>query len=155
LLVGALQDNKRATVIGANTFGKGSVQSILPLPSGAGLKLTTARYYTPSGHAIQADGIHPDIIIESGTKASQETPKVTRERDLPGHLAAEGPQGGGRVQDGGAIVIDGGIGDEVSGMLARDVPADPSSSRDVVLRVGYQTLRSQIAAKPASDRVTR
>src|SRR5262249_45446040 len=86
LLVGALQDNKRATVVGANTFGKGSVQSILPLPSGAGLKLTTARYYTPSGHAIQADGIHPDVVIEPGTRAPTESPKITRERDLPGHL---------------------------------------------------------------------
>src|SRR5205085_6388801 len=103
LLIGALQDNKRATVVGANTFGKGSVQSILPLPSGAGLKLTTARYYTPSGHAIQADGIHPDVVIESGTKGPQETPRVTRERDLPGHLAAEGPQGGAVAHDGGAI----------------------------------------------------
>ena len=108
LLVGALQDNKRATVVGANTFGKGSVQSILPLPSGAGLKLTTARYYTPSGHAIQADGIHPDVVIESGTNGPQEAPKVTRERDLPGHLAAEGPQGGAGQRDAGAIVLDGG-----------------------------------------------
>ena len=72
LLVGALQDNHRATVVGSNTFGKGSVQSILPLPNGAGLKLTTARYYTPSGHAIQADGIHPDIVIEPGTRGPSE-----------------------------------------------------------------------------------
>ncbi len=148
LLVGALQDNKRATVVGANTFGKGSVQSILPLPNGAGLKLTTARYYTPSGHAIQADGIHPDVVIESGTKGPQETPKVTRERDLPGHLAAEGPQGGAGQRDAGALVVDGGTPDMVSGMLARDVPVDPSSSNDVVLRVGYQMLRAQVAARP-------
>ena len=151
LLVGALQDNKRATVIGANTFGKGSVQSILPLPSGAGLKLTTARYYTPSGHAIQADGIHPDVVIESGTRGPAEAPKVTRERDLPGHLAAEGPQGG-KGRDGGATVMDGGTADEVSGMLAREVPADPSSSPDVVLRVGYQMLKSQISSRPAGPR---
>ena len=147
LLVGALQDNKRATVVGANTFGKGSVQSILPLPNGSGLKLTTARYYTPSGHAIQADGIHPDVIIESGTRGPAEAPKITRERDLPGHLAAEGPQGGAVARDGGAIHVDGGTADQVSGMLARDVPADPSSSTDVVLRVGYQMLRSQVATK--------
>ena len=147
LLVGALQDNKRATVVGANTFGKGSVQSILPLPSGAGLKLTTARYYTPSGHAIQADGIHPDVVIESGTKGPQETPKVTRERDLPGHLAAEGPQGGAAQRDAGALVLDGGTPDMVSGMLARDVPVDPSSSTDVVLRVGYQMLKAQVATR--------
>jgi carboxyl-terminal processing protease len=149
LLVGALQDNKRATVVGANTFGKGSVQSILPLPSGAGLKLTTARYYTPSGHAIQADGIHPDVVIESGTRGPAEAPKVTRERDLPGHLPGEGPQGGATARDGGAVVLDGGPGgtDVVSGMLARDMPSDPSSSPDVVLRVGYQMLKSQVASK--------
>lgn len=150
LLVGALQDNKRATVVGVNTFGKGSVQSILPLPNGAGLKLTTARYYTPSGHAIQADGIHPDVVIESGTRAPSEPPKVTREKDLPGHLPAEGPQGGPVVaRDAGAIIVDGGVQDEVSGMAARDVPKDPSTSTDVVLRVGFQMLKSQVAARPS------
>ncbi len=147
LLIGALQDNRRATVVGANTFGKGSVQSILPLPNGAGLKLTTARYYTPSGHAIQADGIHPDVVIESGTRGPTDAPKVTRERDLPGHLAAEGPQGGATARDAGAIYVDGGALDQVSSMLARDVPVDPSSSPDVVLRVGYQMLKAQVASK--------
>jgi len=147
LLVGALQDNKRATVVGANTFGKGSVQSILPLPSGTGLKLTTARYYTPSGHAIQADGIHPDVIIESATRGPQEPPKVTRERDLPGHLSPEGPQGGGAARDAGAVVVDAGGRDEVSGALARDVPVDPSASPDVVLRVGYQMLKAEVTAR--------
>jgi carboxyl-terminal processing protease len=148
LLVGALQDNKRATVIGANTFGKGSVQSILPLPHNAGLKLTTARYYTPSGHAIQADGIHPDILIEPGTRAPSESPKVVRERDLPGHLPAEGPQGGDtRREPGPAMRLDAGPAEDVSGSIARDIPSDPSTSSDVVLRVGYQMLRSQIASK--------
>lgn len=147
LLVGALQDNKRATIVGANTFGKGSVQSILPLPSGAGLKLTTARYYTPSGHAIQADGIHPDVVLEPGTRGPAEPPKVIRERDLPGHLPAEGPQGGSAPRDGGAALrVDAGT-DEVAGTIARDIPQDPSSSNDVVLRVGYQMLRAQMSAK--------
>jgi carboxyl-terminal processing protease len=146
LLVGALQDNKRTTVVGANTFGKGSVQSILPLPNGAGLKLTTARYYTPSGHAIQADGIHPDIVIEPGTRAPNESAHIVRERDLPGHLAAEGPQGGNAPSRG--PIIDAGSGplivgdEEVIGARAREIPSDPSTSRDVVLRVGYQTLRN-------------
>jgi len=147
LLIGALQDNKRATVVGANTFGKGSVQSILPLPNHAGLKLTTARYYTPSGHAIQADGIHPDVLLEPGTRAPAETPKVVRERDLPGHLPAEGPQGGSAPRDGGAAVrVEAGA-DDVAGTIARDVPLDPSSSNDVVLRVGYQMLKAQMSAK--------
>lgn len=143
LLVGALQDNKRATVLGANTFGKGSVQSILPLPNGSGLKLTTARYYTPSGHAIQADGIHPDVVIESGTHGPTETPRVLRERDLPGHLPPEGPQGGAPARDAGSVFIDAGA-EDVASAIARDVPSDPSGSEDVVLRVGYQMLRSQI-----------
>ncbi|MBX3227937.1 MAG: S41 family peptidase [Labilithrix sp.] len=149
LLVGALQDNKRATVVGANTFGKGSVQSILPLPNGAGLKLTTARYYTPSGHAIQADGIHPDVVIEPGTRAPNEPAKVLRERDLPGHLPAEGPQGGNAPSR--APTTDAGLTsspeDEVIGSRARDIPFDPSQSRDVVLRVGYQTLRTAMSQR--------
>lgn len=145
LLVGALQDNKRATVVGANTFGKGSVQSILPLPNNAGLKLTTARYYTPSGHAIQADGIHPDVVIDPGTRAPAEIGKITRERDLPGHLPAEGPQGGSAPRDSAGVHVDGGPGDEVIGAHARDIPVDPSASNDVVLRVGYQMLRTKIA----------
>ncbi len=149
LLVGALQDNKRATVVGANTFGKGSVQSILPLPHGSGMRLTTARYYTPSGHAIQADGIHPDVLIESGTRGPNAL-KVVRERDLPGHLAAEGPEGGNIPRDdAGALAVaseDAGApdGGEVSGQIARTIPADPSTSPDIALRVGYQLLRSKV-----------
>jgi carboxyl-terminal processing protease len=146
LLVGALQDNHRATVVGANTFGKGSVQSILPLPAGAGLKLTTARYSTPSGHAIQADGIHPDIVVELESKTGDPL-RTLRERDLPGHLPPEGPQGGG-VRPGAVhgVHVDGGVGnaDEVLGSSAREIPRDPSTSSDVALRVGYQTLRSMM-----------
>jgi carboxyl-terminal processing protease len=123
------------------------VQSILPLPSGAGLKLTTARYYTPSGHAIQADGIHPDVVLDPGTRAPAELPRVVRERDLPGHLPAEGPQGGSAPRDGGAgLRVDAGT-DEVAGSIARDIPQDPASSPDVVLRVGYQMLRAQMMSK--------
>ncbi|HVJ93211.1 MAG TPA: S41 family peptidase [Labilithrix sp.] len=149
LLVGALQDNKRARVVGTNTFGKGSVQSILPLPSGAGLKLTTARYYTPSGHAIQADGIHPDVILESGAHTSSAVSKIVRERDLPGHLPAEGPQGGGARRDAGpAVRLDAGAAIEgVAVSMAHEIPRDPTASPDVVLRMGYQMLRAQMAQK--------
>ena len=62
LVAGALQDHKRATIVGEQTFGKGSVQAIVSLPGGAGLRLTVSRYYTPGGHAIQADGVHPDRL---------------------------------------------------------------------------------------------
>ena len=148
LLVGALQDNKRATVVGVNTFGKGSVQTILELPMGAGLKLTTARYYTPSGHAIQADGIHPDVVVEAGR--TPDAPQVTREKDLPGHLPAEGSQGAGARGSGAAPTAgDAGAGPAVSSDLARDVPADPAGSSDVVLRTGYQILMVEVQKRPA------
>ncbi len=66
VLAGALQDHRRAVIVGERTFGKGSVQSVLPLRNGGGIKLTTARYYTPSGRSIQAEGIEPDVVYEAG-----------------------------------------------------------------------------------------
>jgi carboxyl-terminal processing protease len=82
IVAGALQDYKRATVMGTTTFGKGSVQTILPLGNNTGLKLTTARYYTPNGRSIQAQGIEPDIQVESG----YESQLRIKEADLTGHL---------------------------------------------------------------------
>lgn len=84
IVAGALQDHKRAVIMGTQTFGKGSVQTVLPLPGNAAIKLTTARYYTPSGRSIQAKGIEPDIQVEessNGQKAAH-----LREADLEGHL---------------------------------------------------------------------
>ncbi len=83
IVAGALQDHKRATVIGTQTFGKGSVQTILPLGNNTAIKLTTARYYTPSGRSIQAKGIIPDIVIEDPTSP---TTGRLREADLEKHL---------------------------------------------------------------------
>src|SRR5258707_8220065 len=90
IVSGALQDHKRATIIGMTSFGKGSVQTILPMGEGRGaLRLTTARYYTPSGHSIQAQGITPDIKVAQGDE--EDIPKLARpsESDLQGHLAGE------------------------------------------------------------------
>src|SRR5579863_5569849 len=90
IVAGALQDHKRATMVGMTSFGKGSVQTIIPLGEGGGaLRLTTARYYTPSGHSIQAQGIIPDIAVSQGDEAN--VPKIARpsEADLPGHLIGE------------------------------------------------------------------
>jgi carboxyl-terminal processing protease len=90
IVSGALQDHKRATIIGMTSFGKGSVQTIIPLGESRGaLRLTTARYYTPSGHSIQAEGIVPDIQVAQGDEAN--VPKLARptEADLRGHLQGE------------------------------------------------------------------
>ncbi len=87
VLAGALHDNKRARVVGSRTFGKGSVQTLLPLDNGDSVKLTTARYYTPSGHSIQARGIVPDVVLKpegSGGRAP------ISEAALPRHLQGEG-----------------------------------------------------------------
>ncbi len=89
IVAGALQDHRRATIMGTLSFGKGSVQSIVPLDNGAGgaLHMTTARYYTPAGRSIQAQGIVPDIVVSGGPGA----PDYQREAELPHHLLAEGP----------------------------------------------------------------
>ena len=90
IVAGALQDHKRSVILGTKTFGKGSVQTILPLDDNSALRLTTARYYTPKGRSIQATGIVPDIVIESvpvqETKAEEKKRLGVREENLPGHL---------------------------------------------------------------------
>ncbi|HVJ65562.1 MAG TPA: S41 family peptidase [Bdellovibrionota bacterium] len=92
IVAGALQDYKRAIIAGQRTFGKGSVQTVLPIGDGSGLKLTIARYYTPSGRSIQAKGIEPDVSLDNftpdvvaQTRAKQ---KSIRENDLAGHIEA-------------------------------------------------------------------
>lgn len=91
IVAGALQDHKRALIVGTQSFGKGSVQTILPLNNGTAIKLTTARYFTPSGRSIQAKGITPDIVVEEGkvTVAGEGSRMDIREADLENHLAGE------------------------------------------------------------------
>jgi carboxyl-terminal processing protease len=88
IVAGALQDHKRAVIMGTKTFGKGSVQTILPMSGGAALKITTARYYTPSGRSIQATGILPDVVTEEAkvTKREKGAEDSLKEADLTGHL---------------------------------------------------------------------
>ena len=91
VLAGALQDHERALIIGEKTFGKGSVQSILSLRNGSGIRLTTSRYYTPKGRSIQAEGIHPDVEI-TDIQVVENGDKIKREADLDGHLVSETPK---------------------------------------------------------------
>ena len=95
IVAGALKDHKRAIIMGTQTFGKGSVQTILPLGNGTAIKLTTARYYTPSGNSIQAKGITPDIVAEEATvtEGEQQPSLGVREADLERHLSND------KVQD--------------------------------------------------------
>ena len=95
IVAGALQDHGRAVIMGTPTFGKGSVQTILPMNNHAAIKLTTARYYTPSGRSIQAEGIIPDIELDNVKLAAREEPviKPIKEADLSGHLDNENGNG--------------------------------------------------------------
>lgn len=93
IVAGALQDHKRAIVMGSQTFGKGSVQTVRPLGPDTGLKLTTARYYTPSGKSIQAKGIVPDVMVDESEEGNIFAALRTREADLDKHLGSgQGPE---------------------------------------------------------------
>ncbi len=100
IVAGALQDHKRAVLMGTSSFGKGSVQTVLPLTNERALKLTTALYYTPSGRSIQAQGIEPDIVVERARLTrDQAASGPVKEADLPGHL---GNGNGGADRPGGS-----------------------------------------------------
>lgn len=91
IVAGALQDNNRALIVGTQTFGKASVQTVIPLEDGSALKLTTARYYTPKGRSIQAEGITPDIVVKyvkqpDDTENNSGQEERIREKDLKGHI---------------------------------------------------------------------
>jgi carboxyl-terminal processing protease len=142
LVAGALQDSRRATIVGAPTFGKGSVQTIYELPGGAGMRLTTMRYYTPSGRSIQAEGIKPDILIQPETPAPPG--QIVRERDLEGHLLEES-----HVATVDATVVVDGKGSNPA-VTTGDVPTDPVKGDDFSLSVGYQSLLKTIGESRAS-----
>ncbi len=96
IVAGALQDHKRAVVMGAQTFGKGSVQTILPLGPNTGLKLTTARYYTPSGRSIQAKGIEPDVAVDDGRESPNSDARSEPGAPSGRRQARRGSRGGQR-----------------------------------------------------------
>jgi carboxyl-terminal processing protease len=88
IVAGALQDQKRAIIMGTRSFGKGSVQTIFPLSHNTAVKITTARYFTPSGRSIQAEGIEPDVVVEplKVAKTEGDSFEPLKEADLSGHL---------------------------------------------------------------------
>ena len=92
IVAGALQDHKRAVIVGTQSFGKGSVQSVLPIGGDKAIKLTTARYFTPKGRSIQAQGIHPDVFVEQSEVTTYEQ-SYYKESDLSGHLSNGNDEG--------------------------------------------------------------
>jgi carboxyl-terminal processing protease len=151
LVAGALQDNKRAPVVGAPTFGKGSVQTIVDLPGGAGLRLTTLRYYTPSGRPIQAQGVKPDILVGGASVALGYG--VLKEQNLEGYLP---PVEGGRAPlvsppaapEGTKPTSSGGAADELDLGMSRDVPTDPETGVDDALKIGYRVVTGTYSKTP-------
>ncbi len=100
IVAGALQDHARAIVMGTQSFGKGSVQTIIPLSGNGAMRLTTSRYYTPSGVSIQATGIEPDIEVPQARLEQIDAPQLRRESDLRGSLDAESEEGEAAASDG-------------------------------------------------------
>jgi carboxyl-terminal processing protease len=148
LVAGALQDHKRATIVGEPTFGKGSVQAILSLPNGAGMRLTISRYYTPSGRAIQADGVHPDVLVES-KKADAVS---FREADLEGHLAAQ-PGAAPSAAPKSVVVVPADAGAPAPDFNRKEanVPDDPETGTDAMLKVGWQVLERVMKGAPPAQ----
>lgn len=134
LVAAALKDNGRATLVGARSFGKGSVQTILPLSHQSALKLTTALYYSASGRTLQAAGVTPDYAIDSGLVANR---LLFREQNLRGHLEAEGQaplEHSASNEPGGVPITNAALHNGV----IRQVPGDPRQSPDRVLAFAFE-----------------
>ncbi len=99
IVAGALQDHRRALILGTRSFGKGSVQTIIPLSGHGAIRLTTARYYTPSGRSIQAKGIEPDIVVEQARIEKAEAPPTRNEASLRNRLPSEDEINGGKTEE--------------------------------------------------------
>lgn len=142
IVAGALQDHKRATIIGTRSFGKGSVQTIIPLGANGAIRLTTARYYTPSNRSIQAKGIDPDILIEEELpeelKAKMAAEKPRGEASLRGHL--KNPDGSDKEEE---------KKEEVSGSSSY-VPKEPE--KDTQLQYALSFLRGTAKEPPSANK---
>ena len=128
IVAGALQDHKRAVIVGTQSFGKGSVQTVLPLSNGSAVKLTTALYYTPNDRSIQAQGIVPDVEVKDKARTFE-----SREADLLGHIG--NPIGG----------------DEVRGEVPTFIPDDPAAKSPAAKGDEKEDLSSRRIPNPAKD----
>ena len=130
-MAGALQDQGRAVILGTETFGKGSVQTILPLNSGSALRLTTALYYTPNGRSIQAQGIVPDIVMDRTpiVEAAAREQQAVREENLPRH-------------------IDRGDEEDTGATSEEDINKDPQLARALELLKSWRVFQTTVASRP-------
>jgi carboxyl-terminal processing protease len=158
IVAGALQDHKRALILGTQTFGKGSVQTILPLDDTSALRLTTARYFTPNGRSIQATGIVPDIVMDQNGNlaAVEKDTDAVREANLPRHLpgrrgernAEPPPQGGtksGPASEPGAGTPSEKAPQQVAEVREGEPGADPQLDRAVELLKSWQVFKTFVA----------
>jgi len=132
LVAGAIQDHERGVIVGSTTYGKGSVQSIVELPGGDALKLTTTLYFTPRGRTIQAQGITPGVVVRQ-PRAGSGLP-VVRERDIEGHIPTPG---GTQKPSEDASVASVTTADIV---VPRGSSSNPIGVGDLALSVAYQLL---------------
>jgi carboxyl-terminal processing protease len=146
IVAGALQDHDRALVLGAPTFGKGSVQTVYPLEGGGGLRLTTALYYTPSGRSIQEVGIEPDIEVARTASATRVAERRVRERDLRGHFTHDEVEPGESPAPSDAEGEAPGAGD------AAEAEPEAEEEVDVVLERALEVLKSWTYFERLSER---
>jgi len=164
IVAGALQDHRRAVVMGVKSFGKGSVQTVMPLPGNGAIRLTTARYYTPSGRSIQSTGIEPDIEVLAQRQDAQQNRERDREADLRRSLRNDNGGNGSAAQGANArppaplppLNLPAGLVERVQRLPAEDAPAfDPTKPEtDHQLQQAMMLLRN-IAATPAQRRASR
>ena len=146
IVAGALQDHKRALVLGTRTFGKGSVQTILPLDGESALRLTTARYYTPSGRSIQAAGIAPDIEFSNAVRVVRDEKLERRQRllseaNLPKHLDASAGESAKEKEPEAAVE------DDVDGRGVGEPGKDPQLDRAIELLKSWHVFKTVVAKR--------
>lgn len=152
IVAGALQDHGRAVILGTPTFGKGSVQTIIPLEDGSAVRLTTARYYTPNGRSIQAQGIVPDIIVADSLPTGARKgspPRVLREKDLEHHLRGEEEGPGKPVEKISEESLEKSADKKREGAAISAAPEDPPLERALELLKTWKIL-NKVERKKAS-----